>query len=77
MPSVTIRDIPNDVRDELAERAARSGRSLQQYLWDELTTLAARPDIDTLLAQVRRRKQESPVTIDVTELLGWRDSDRA
>jgi plasmid stability protein len=32
MVAITIRDIPDDVRDELAARAARSGKSLQEYL---------------------------------------------
>ncbi|MFJ2298974.1 FitA-like ribbon-helix-helix domain-containing protein [Oerskovia paurometabola] len=29
MVSITIRDVPRDVRDELASHAATSGRSLQ------------------------------------------------
>ncbi|MEX0657811.1 MAG: hypothetical protein WD080_01625 [Egibacteraceae bacterium] len=77
MPSVTIRDLPDDVRDELASRAARSGRSLQQYLWQHLTDLAAGPDMETLLDEIRRRKQASPATLDVGDLLRWRDEDRA
>ncbi|WP_396654373.1 FitA-like ribbon-helix-helix domain-containing protein, partial [Microbacterium sp.] len=30
--AITVRNVPDDVRDELASRAARSGRSLQEYL---------------------------------------------
>jgi hypothetical protein len=30
--SITIRDVPDETRDELAARAALSGRSLQEYL---------------------------------------------
>ncbi|MBW3603654.1 MAG: hypothetical protein KY460_01890 [Actinobacteria bacterium] len=77
MTSVTIRDLPDDVRDELASRAARSGRSLQQYLRQHLTDLAARPDVDTLLDEIRRRKEASPAVLDVDDLLRWRDEDRA
>ncbi len=29
---MTVRDVPTEVRDELAARAARAGKSLQQYL---------------------------------------------
>ena len=32
MASITIRDVPIEARDELAARAARSGRSLHEYL---------------------------------------------
>ena len=77
MPSVTIRDLPESVRDELARRAARSGRSLQQYLWQELTDLATRPDMDAVLEGIRRRKQRTSVELDTSELLRWRDEDRA
>ena len=53
MPSITIRDVPSEARDELAARAARSGRSLQEYLRDELIELARRPDVDVLMAGVQ------------------------
>lgn len=32
MVAVTVRDVPDEVRDELAARAARAGKSLQEYL---------------------------------------------
>ena len=44
--SITIRDVPDDARDELAARAALSGRSLQEYLRAQLIDelhLAFRP----------------------------------
>lgn len=41
------------------------------------TDLAERPDIESLLAEIRRRKDARPVGLDVTELLRWRDEDRA
>ena len=33
---ITVRDIPERVRDELAARAAREGKSMQEYLKAEL-----------------------------------------
>ncbi len=33
--------------------------------------------MDTLLAEIRRRKEVSPTTVDVAEMLHWRDQDRA
>ncbi|GAB4098412.1 FitA-like ribbon-helix-helix domain-containing protein [Sinomonas halotolerans] len=41
--NITIRNVPDDVRDVLAERARREGRSLQEYLSAELARLASAP----------------------------------
>ena len=43
---ITIRDVPEAVRDELAARAARAGQSMQEFLRLELARLAARPTVD-------------------------------
>ena len=55
MVAVTIRDVPDDVRDELAARAARRGQSLQEYLAGHLRELAERPSADDVLARARER----------------------
>ena len=56
MTTITIRNVPDQARDELAARAASSGRSLQEYLRGELIELARRPDAATLMARVPRTK---------------------
>ena len=61
--SIRIRDVPNDTRDELAARAARAGQSLQQYLRATLVDLARRPDMATLMASVRERKERTGVGV--------------
>lgn len=76
MPSITIRDVPQDARDELAGRAARSGRSLQEYLRAELINLAATPDRSALLERIRERKRLTGTLIDVEQILADRDADR-
>ena len=76
MPSITIRDVPDDVRDELAARARRSGRSLQEYLRSELVELADRPDPEALLARVRERKQRTGSRLSAEQILEHRDADR-
>jgi antitoxin FitA len=53
--SVTIRDVPDETRDELAARAARAGQSLQEYLRVQLVALAQRPSPDVLWDRVQRR----------------------
>ena len=74
--SITIRDVPNDTRDELAARAARSGRSLQEYLRMELVDLARRPDAETLLARIRDRKRRTDTRLPAETILRHRDADR-
>jgi plasmid stability protein len=51
--SITIRNVPDDVVDELSARARRSGRSMQEYLRSELVKAAAQPDINEWLDRVR------------------------
>lgn len=74
--SMTIRDVPDDVRDELAARARRSGRSLQEYVRAELTDLARRPDPETLIARIRERKRRTGSTLSADEILRYRDAAR-
>lgn len=76
MVSITIRDVPQEARNELASRAARSGRSLQEYLHGELVALAARPDTATVMARIRERKRVAESTVDVESIRADLDSDR-
>jgi len=76
MVSITIRDVPQEARNELASRAARSGRSLQEYLLAELVALAARPDTATVMARIRERKRVVESTVDVESILADLDTDR-
>lgn len=76
MPSITVRDVPDDTRDELAARAARSGRSLQEYLRAELIELAQRPDVDSLLSRARERTRRTGSQLPAAAILGHRDADR-
>jgi plasmid stability protein len=73
---ITIRDVPDEIRDELAFRAALSGRSLQEYVRSQLIELARRPDAEVLLARVRERKQRVGGRLSVESILGHRDADR-
>lgn len=73
---ITIRDVPEQVRDELAARAALQGKSMQEYLRAELERLAARPSVDAWLQQVRRRKRASQTRVSSGQILRERDADR-
>lgn len=74
--SITVRDIPDEIRDELAARAASSGRSLQEYLRLQLIDLAGKPDASQLLARVRERKQRTGSRLTAKDILAHRDADR-
>ena len=76
MVALTIRNIPDDVRDELAARAARSGRSLQEYLAAALTELASRPSVEDVLARARDRVNKTGSRVSVEDMVSARDADR-
>lgn len=73
---ITIRDVPERVRHELAARAAAQGRSMQEYLRMALERLAARPTADAWLAQVRKRKRAGATQLSSAQILSQRDADR-
>ncbi|HKU13516.1 MAG TPA: hypothetical protein VJQ52_03920 [Steroidobacteraceae bacterium] len=73
---ITIRDVPEKVRDELAARAALQGKSMQEYLRAELERLAARPTVEAWIEQVRRRKRASQTRLSAAQILKARDADR-
>ena len=54
MPTVTIRDVPDDVRDSLANEARERGQSLQAFLLGLLQRQAAFGRNKQLLAEVER-----------------------
>lgn len=74
--SITIRNVPPETRDELASRAALTGRSLQEYLRLQLIELAQRPDAHALLARVRDRKANTGSRLARERILSHRDADR-
>jgi len=73
---ITVRGVPERVRDELASRAALQGKSMEEYLRAELERLAARPSLETWLEQVRKRKRASQTRISSKQILQNRDADR-
>lgn len=76
MVSITIRDVPDETRNELAARAARTGRSLQEFLRGQLIALADRPDRGAVLARLAGRARAEHISLSVAEILDSRDADR-
>lgn len=74
--AITVRNVPEAVRDELAARAARSGRSLQEYLTLQLSELASRPSLEEAVDIARRRARVAGRTIAAADVLADRDAER-
>jgi plasmid stability protein len=74
--AITIRDVPDAVRDELAARAARAGKSLQEYLRGMLVESTSRPTLDDVIARARARVDVTGVRVNADSILAARDADR-
>lgn len=74
--AITVRGVPNEVRDELAARAARTGKSLQEYLRGMLLEAAARPSVEDVIARARARVDATGVSVDAKTILAARHADR-
>jgi plasmid stability protein len=73
---ITIRDVPEQVRDELAARAALRHQSMQEYLRAELERLASKPSVESWLNAVTERKQAAGTRVKTATILRARDADR-
>ncbi|MGL5866429.1 MAG: FitA-like ribbon-helix-helix domain-containing protein [Dermatophilaceae bacterium] len=74
--AITVRDVPAEVRDELAARAARSGMSLQEYLRGVFIQTTARPAVDDVIARARLRVEATGVRVGAEAIIAARDADR-
>ena len=80
--TITIDDISEEVRDELASRAEVRGQSLEEFLLGELERMASRPSVDEpklstdeLFERVRARKAVSGSRVTTESILRARDAD--
>ena len=77
MPSITVRNIPPEVRDALAARAARSGQSMQELLRAQLIEFATKPTMRELMDRVEARlRATGGSTLTTDKILEYRDADR-
>ena len=68
--------MPDEVRDELAARAARAGKSLQVYLRGMPVDAAGRPPVEAVLDRARARVDATGARVDAASILAARDADR-
>jgi plasmid stability protein len=76
MVAITIRGVPDEVRDELAARAARSGQSLQEYLRGLLVATADRPTPRDVITRARARVNATKARLDAATILAAKDAER-
>lgn len=75
MPTVQVKNVPEDVHRVLRRRAADAGQSLQEYLLASLTEQARSPTLDDVLARVRERSGGSvPLAEAVVAVRADRDA---
>ncbi len=56
MPSVQIKDVPEETHRIMRERAARAHQSLQEYLRSRLIADARQPTLDEVFDRVATRR---------------------
>ena len=73
---ITIRGVPESVRDELAVRASLQRQSMQEFLRGELERIASRPSVDEWVREIRERKAAYGTHVPTSAILAARDTDR-
>lgn len=73
---ITVRNVPEAVRDELASRAALQRQSMQEFLRGELERIASRPFVGAWLEEVRTRKALAPTRVSPSLIVRARDAER-
>jgi plasmid stability protein len=58
---IQIRNVPDELHRQLKSRAALAGKSLSDYLLNEIRQVAERPTLDELRARLDRRTRITPV----------------
>lgn len=75
MPTIQVKDVPEETHRVLRLRAAEAHQSLQEYLRSKLITEASRPTLDEVLDRIDHRSG-GQAPLDVTAELVRDDRDR-
>ena len=75
MPSIQVKDVPDDVHATLRRRAAAAGMSLQEYLLGRLVDDAHTPTLEEVLDRAGGRAGgRAPLTAAVRAVRSDRDA---
>jgi plasmid stability protein len=69
MPSIQVKNVPDDVHAVLRERAAKARMSLQDYLLKHLTEQARQPTLEEIFERIGERTGGSLSLKDATEII--------
>jgi plasmid stability protein len=70
---IQIRNVPNVLHRRLKARAALAGKSLSDYLLDEIRFAAERPTLDELRARLQHRTVTNPAVAPAQAVRAERD----
>lgn len=74
MPSIQVKDVPNETHAVLRRRAAAANQSLQEYLLSRLISDASRPTVDEVLDRASQRTGGVvPLKVSAKAVRGDRD----
>lgn len=73
---ITIRNVSEEVRNELASRAALKHQSMQQFLHEELERIASQSSQEALLDRIRQRVNASGRGVSMETILATLDADK-
>lgn len=73
--NITIRNVPQEVRDALAKNAARQGKSMQEYLRSELVKLSRKMSTEEWVAKVSEMKAKYNTNITDEQILEARNRE--
>jgi hypothetical protein len=73
---ITIKNVPEAVRDGLKARAASEGKSMQELLLGELERIASQVSNDAWVEEVREFKRSSGINVPTSRILDARDLER-
>lgn len=71
--SIQVRDVPDEIHRTLRARAAASGRSLSEYLLDDITRLAERPPVADVLLRASTRSGGAGIDVIVEAVRSGRE----
>jgi plasmid stability protein len=74
MKMIQIRNVPDELHRVLKSRASLAGRSLSDYLLEELRRTAERPTLDELRSRLSKRSPVSPSTTPFEAMRAERDT---
>ncbi len=71
--TIQIRNVPDALHRRLKSRAALAGKSLSDYLLDEIRFAAERPTLDELRVRLERRAAINPSVTPAQAVRAGRD----